>query len=60
MSGGVVGGGVFEHGEDEVAATAGEAGDGSVVLLALGSFAFVVGPGRGVVAGGDERGDEEG
>jgi hypothetical protein len=34
---------------DEVAAAAGEAGDGGVVLLALGSFAGVVGGGALVV-----------
>ncbi len=43
VSVGVVGGLVFEHGEDEVAASAGDAYDGGVVVFAFGSFALVVG-----------------
>ena len=46
---GVVGGLVFEHGEDEVAAAAGDADDGGVVVYSFCSFALVVGPGCGVV-----------
>ena len=52
---GVVGGLVFEHGEDEVAAATGDADDGGVVVFAFGSFALVVGLGVRVVEGGNER-----
>ena len=52
----LVEGAVFEHAVDHVAAAAGEADDGGVVVFALFPFAFVVG-GRGRVFGGrDERG----
>ena len=44
-----VGGGGFEHGKDEVAATSGEADDRSVVFLPLGSLLLVVGLGGWVV-----------
>ena len=54
---GVVGGVGGEHGQDEVAAAAGDADDGGVVAFAFGSFAFVVGAGVGVVAGGEEGGE---
>ena len=37
----VVGGGGFEHGEDDVAATAGEADDGGVVFLSFGCSSFL-------------------
>ena len=39
---------VLEHGQDEVAASSGDADDGGVVLLAFGSFAVVVGAADGV------------
>lgn len=39
---------VFEHAVDHVAASAGEADDGGVVVLALLAFALVVGDGRRV------------
>ena len=47
---------VFEHAVDHVAASAGEADDGGVVVLALLAFALVVGDGRRVFGAGDERG----
>ena len=50
----------FEHGEDDVATSAGDADDRGVVFFALGAFALVVGVGVGVVLGSDERGDEHG
>ena len=50
---------VAEHGQDDVAATAGQAHDGGVVLLAFGAFAVVEGPGLWVAQGG-ERGEEHG
>ena len=55
---GLVGLAVAEHGVEDVAAAAGEADEGGVVFLALGSFAVVVGAAGGVVQGG-ERGEEE-
>ena len=51
-------GAVAEHGVEDVAAAAGEADEGGVVFLALGSFAVVVGPAGGVGQGG-ERGEDE-
>ena len=57
---GGVGGGGFEHGEDDVASASGEADDGGVVFLAFGPFSLVVGLGVWVVLGGDERSDEHG
>ena len=56
----LVGGGGFEHGEDDVAAFACEADDRCVVFLAVGSFALVVRAGGGVVLGGDEGCEEHG
>ena len=47
---------VFEHAVDYVAASAGEADDGGVVVLALFAFALVVGDGRRVFGGRDEQG----
>ena len=41
-------------------ASAGDADDRGVALLALGAFVEVVGAGVGVVLGSDERGDEHG
>src|SRR5690606_585003 len=55
---GSVVGAVAEHGEEHVAAAAGQADEGGVVFLALGSLAVVVGPAGGVVQGG-EGGQEE-
>ena len=52
-------GAVSEHGVDDVGAAAGEADEGGVVFLALGTFAVVEVPGFGVVQGG-ERGQEQG
>ena len=51
-------GAVAEHGVEDVAAAAGQADEGGVVFLALGSFAVVVGAAGRVVQGG-ERGEEE-
>lgn len=47
---------VFEHAVDYVAASAREADDGGVVVLALFAFALVVGDGRRVFGGRDEQG----
>lgn len=47
---------VFEHAVDHVASAAREADDGGVVALALFVFALVVGDGRRVFGGRDERG----
>lgn len=47
---------VFEHAVDYVAASAREADDSGVVVLALFVFALVVGDGRRVFGGRDERG----
>ena len=47
---------VFEHAVDYVAASAREADDSGVVVLALFAFALVVGDGRRVFGGRDERG----
>ena len=47
---------VFEHAVDHVASAAREADDGGVVALALFAFALVVGDGRRVFGGRDERG----
>jgi len=47
-----------EHGEQDVAASSGEADEGGVVLLSLGSFPVVVGAADGVCkgcAGGEEE-----
>src|SRR5699024_4570051 len=52
-------GSVSEHGEEDVAAAAGQADEGGVVALALGAFAVVVGPTGGVGQGG-EGGEGEG
>ena len=49
----------FDHGEDDVAAAAGEADDSGVVLLAFGSLAVVEGSGVGR-AERCERGEEHG
>ena len=46
----------FEHAVDHVASAAREADDGGVVVLALFAFALVVGDGRRVFGGRDERG----
>ena len=46
-------GAVAEHGEQDVAAAPGEGDEGLVVPFALGAFAVVVGPGHGVVQGGE-------
>src|SRR5882757_9649543 len=51
-------GAVAEHGEQHVAASSGQADEGGVVLLALGSFLVVVGAAGGV-GQGRERGEEE-
>jgi hypothetical protein len=51
-------GAVAEHRVEDVAAAAGQADERGVVLLALGSFAVVVGPAGRVVQSG-ERGEEE-
>src|SRR5699024_10024412 len=48
-----------QHGEEDVAAAAGEGYEGLVVALALGALAVVVGA-RDGVAEGSERGEEEG
>jgi len=48
-----------KHRVEDVPASSGEADEGGVVFLALGSFAVVVGPGCGVVQRG-ERGEEHG
>jgi hypothetical protein len=48
-----------EHGEDDVAASSGEADDGGVVAFAFGAFAVVEGFGLGRAEGG-ERGEEHG
>jgi hypothetical protein len=50
---------VAEHGEDDVAASAGEADQGGVVPLALGSLAVVEGLRRRISQRG-ERGEEHG
>jgi hypothetical protein len=50
---------VLEHREQDVDPAAGQADEGGVVAFALGAFAVVVGPGGGVVQGG-ERGQEQG
>lgn len=47
---------VFEHAVDYVAASAHEADDSGVVVLALFAFALVVGDGRRVFGGRDEQG----
>ena len=47
---------VFEHAVDHVAASAREADDSGVVVLALFAFALVVGDGRRVFGGRDEQG----
>lgn len=47
---------VFEHAVDYVAASAREADDSGVVVLALFAFALVVGDGRRVFGGRDEQG----
>lgn len=47
---------VFEHAVDHVAAPTREADDGGVVALALFAFALVIGDGRRVFGGRDERG----
>ena len=47
---------VFEHAVDYVAASAREADDSGVVVLALFAFALVVGDGRRVFGAGDEQG----
>ena len=47
---------VFEHAVDHVASAAREADDGGVVVRALFAFALVVGNGRRVFGGRDERG----
>jgi len=60
VSGGVVWGDGFEHGEDEVASASGDADDGGVVFLSFGSFALVVGACVRVVLGRDERCEEHG
>ena len=52
----LVEGSVFEHAVDYVAASAREADDSGVVVLALFAFALVVGDGRRVFGGRDERG----
>lgn len=52
----LVEGSVFEHAVDHVAAPTREADDGGVVALALFVFALVVGDGRRVFGGRDERG----
>src|SRR5699024_4791309 len=46
-------GAVAEHREDDVAAAAGQADHGSIVALALGAFAVVVGLGDRIVVRGD-------
>jgi len=51
VAGWVVGGGCFEHGQDEVAASSGDADDCGVVFLSFVAFALVVGPGVWVVLG---------
>ena len=57
---GLVGGVGFEHGQEDVAASAGDAEDRGVMFLALVSFALVIGAGVWVVSGSYERGDEHG
>lgn len=52
----LVEGSVFEHAVDHVAASAREADDSGVVVLALFAFALVVGDGRRVFGGRDEQG----
>lgn len=52
----LVEGSVFEHAVDYVAASAREADDSGVVVLALFAFALVVGDGRRVFGGRDEQG----
>ena len=51
---------VAEHCEQDVAAASGQADEGGVVLLALGSFAVVVGLAGRVGAQGCEGGQEQG
>src|SRR5712691_4541876 len=51
-SGGLVGLAGGEHGEDDVAAAAGQADQGSVVAFAFGAFAVVERLGGGVARGG--------
>ena len=51
-AGGLVGLAGDEHGEDDVAAAAGQADEGGVVAFAFGSFAVVEGFGGGVAQGG--------
>ena len=51
----LVEGAVFEHAVDHVAAAAGEADDGGVVVFALFPFAFVVGDRGRVFDAGDEQ-----
>ena len=58
-AGGLVGLAGAEHGEDDVAAAAGQADQGGVVAFAFGSLAVVERLGRGVAQGG-ERGQEHG
>ena len=52
-AGGLVGLASDEHGEDDVAAAAGQADEGGVVAFAFGSFAVVEGFGGGVAQGGE-------
>ena len=49
----LVGGAGFEHGEDDVAAFAGEADDRGVVFLSFSAFALVVSLGGGIVLSGE-------
>lgn len=51
---------VAEHGEQDVAAAAGQADECGVVLLALGSFAVVIGAADGFGAQCGECGQEQG
>ena len=51
-------GAVAQHRVDDVEAASGQADEGGVVFLALVAFAVVVGPGFGVLQGG-ERGQEQ-
>lgn len=56
----LVGLAVAEHGEDDVDASAGEADQGGVVTLVLGSFAVVVGAAGRVGETGESRQEQGG
>ena len=56
----MVGGLRFEHGEEDVAASAGDADHRGVVAFSFVAFSLVVGACVWVVLGGDEGGGEQG